>query len=156
MHLGGGQIYSATWRDAQVKCCNNALRLINQDQMHKNFPKVLRKTNNIISRLHSSIRMSPHPLQKQAAYRQFRTLQFVLIWLMSLGIFHFNRLCLLNLCNQCELCLRPVHVCFRACSVHWGLQGEMALSRHHDSLISCFPPSLLFYNRTVCCDSSLR
>ncbi len=110
-------IHSTKWKHTPVKCSNNTSRLINQAQMRKKFPRGFGKTNNIISRLLFSQQKSLPQTAQQPACRQFKTLLLDLIWLMRLGIFHFNRHCLLNLYNQCELCLRPLHVCRRACSV---------------------------------------
>lgn len=118
--------------------CNVKLRLINQAQMRKKFPKGFGKTNNIISRLLSHNKITPTNNQTiglQAAPNSAVWSNLAdECWHLS-----FQRLCLSNLCNQCALCLRPPHVCRRACSVRWGLRGETALSRHHDSLISCPP-----------------
>lgn len=131
-------IHSAERKHTPVKCCNNTSRLINQAQMHKTFPRGFWGKQTVQSHGCFLAAKSLPQITKQLAWRQFRTLHFDLIWLMSLGIVHFVRLCLLNLCNQCELCLRLLHTAM--------LQGplcllgpEMALFRHHDSLISCFP-----------------
>lgn len=68
---------------------NITSRLINQAQMRKKFPKGFAKTNSIISRLLSHNKITPQ-ITKQSACRQFETIHFDLIWLMSVGIFHFS------------------------------------------------------------------
>lgn len=136
-------IHSTKWKHTPVKCCNNTSRLINQAQMRKKFPQGFGKTNNIISRLLSHNKITPTNNQTIG----LQTVQNSTLWSnLADESWHlsFHRLCLLNLCNQCELCLRPLHVCRRARSVRWGLWGEMALSWHHDSLISCFPHHCYF------------
>lgn len=107
-----------------LKRCHNTSRLISQAQTCKNVPQVLGKQTPWS--LACFLQLFLFPKKSQLARRWFRILSFDLICLMSPGIFH---ICLLNLCNQCELCLRPHRVCCRACSVCRGLQGEMALSR---------------------------
>lgn len=131
MHLA--VIHSTKWKRTPVKCCNNTSRLINQAQMRKKFPQGFGKTNNIISRLLSHNKITP--TNNQAAGLQ--TVQNSALWSnLADESWHlsFQRLCLSNLCNQCELCFWPLRahckpvVFAGACRERWLFPDTMIAS----------------------------